>query len=114
MSLSSTIYIGPYLQLLEKKVGFDLYEFLVEENNESLSEVPSECFDVNYTLVVSNQGKLGRFIDCEYGGAVVETAKLNPEEEMKKFQNKHSTLIKVLEANYQKVILKHGIIYYTR
>jgi len=113
MSYSGQIYIGPYLQILEKKSGFDLEKFLVDEHKEKLFQVPSECFNVNYTLLISNQGKLGQYIHCEEGGKVVDFSEIDIEAELKKFQNKYGDMMAILGQNYQKVILKHGMIYYS-
>lgn len=108
------IYIGAYLQLLDRKDNFDLDNFLVDKNSEVLQIVPSECFDVNYTLVISNESKCkaGRLIDCENGGSVLESNKIDIEAETTKFKNKYGKLIAEIEKHYEKVQLRHGIIYY--
>lgn len=113
MSISKMIYIGAYLQLLDRKDNFDLSLFL-EKNNEVMMVVPNECFDINYNLVISNEvnGKAGRFIDCQCGGSVLESTKIDIEAEKTKFKNKYGKLISEIEKHYEKIELRHGIIYY--
>jgi hypothetical protein len=114
MSVHPKTLIGPYIQLHRPLYGVDLDFILNEQFKGQMWCVPSESFDVNYTIVVSNiQDKMSIKIDSDYQeGSVWNLEDLDIEKVKTKFENKFKNVIDTLNEHYEEVKIRYGIIHY--
>lgn len=115
MSSHPKTYIGCFIQVHKPKGNADLDKILHEDFEEQLIDVPSECFDVNRTVIIPNIKDRGIIIDCDYQeGNVWNLEDLNIQNDMGRFERRFKKNIDVLKENFDDVKIRYGVIHYWR
>ena len=116
MSITTNIYIGPYVELYNPKDDFNLHEYIVETTNERLTRVYLDGFEYKLKKIyVPNYNGFGKsFHSCDDPSEIVDSIDINMVQELNHFQDKYKDVLEELEKHFDGFRVKHGVVFSTR